>query len=105
MIWLLVTGRNPDNENIPYEKLLLLKSVSFLTYLLLVYLTLKNIKLVTWLMAAVLLLTGVGSTILGIFRIDWEQYVVKPYFVIMGLYFIFGSIALLRKPVIKEGRF
>ena len=105
VIWLLVTGGYPDNENIPYEKLLLLKSVSFLTYLLLVYLTLKNIKLVTWLMAAVLLLTGVGSTILGIFRIDWEQYVVKPYFVIMGLYFIFGSIALLRKPVIKEGRF
>ena len=105
VIWLLVTGGNPGNENIPYEKMLLLKSGSFLTYLLLVYLTLKNIKLVTWLMAAVLLLTGVGSTILGIFRIGWEHYVVKPYFVIMGLYFIFGSIALLRKPVIKEGRF
>ena len=62
VIWLLVTGENTENQNIPYEKLLLLKSFSFLTYVLLVFLTLKNIKLVTWLMAAALLLTGIGST-------------------------------------------
>ena len=105
VIWLLITGGTSENQKLSYEKLLMLKSASFLIYSLLVYLTLKNIRLVTWLMAAALLLTGAGATFLGIFRIDWGQYFVKPFFIIFGIYFIFGSIALIRKPEIKEARF
>jgi hypothetical protein len=105
MIRLLLTGRESDHQNIPFEKLLLLKSGAFFIYALLAYFTLKDIKLVAWLMAAIIFLTGVVFTFAGVFRIEWHQYIVKAYFITSGIYFVFGSFLLIRKPVMKEGKF
>ena len=87
-----------------YEKLLLLRSASFLTYLTLAYLSYKGIKIVTWLMATILLFSGLGATFTGIFRIEWHQYFMKSHFLIFGIYYVFGSVVLIRDPIMRKER-
>lgn len=85
-----------DNQPLPYNQLLGLKMLSFIIYAVITYFTYKGVKIVRWLMAAIVLLTGIYAAILGIFGIGWHQYFLKPYFIVFGLYFIFGGIVLFR---------
>lgn len=100
LIWLVVSGKTSSHNYMSFDNFLLLKIATLLFYLLLVYLSLKNIKVVTWILAAILLYSGVGSSFIGIFRIEWYQYFLKAYFFIFGIYFIFGSVALIYNPTI-----
>jgi len=75
-----------------YNQLLGLKILSFIIYAVIAYFTYKGVKIVRWLMAAIVLLTGIHAAILGIFGIGWHQYFLKPNFIVFGLYFIFGGI-------------
>ena len=85
-----------DNHPLPYNQLLGLKILSFITYAVIAYFAYKGVKIVRWLMATIVLLTGMHASLLGIFGIGWHQYFLKPYFTIFGLYFIFGGIVLFR---------
>ena len=104
IIWLLFTGEADALDYMSTEKLLLLRLASFLTYLTLAYLSYKGIKIFTWLMAAILLFSGIGATFAGIFKIEWHQYVMKSHLLIFGIYFIFGSVVLIRDPVMRKER-
>jgi amino acid permease len=53
-------------------------------------------------MAFILLFTGLGATFTGLFRDDWHQYIMKSHLLIFGLYFVFGSIVLLRNSLIQK---
>ena len=104
IIWLLFTGEADALDYMSFEKLLLLRSASFLTYLTLAYLSYRGIKIFTWLMAAILLFSGIGATFAGIFKIEWHQYVMKSHLLIFSIYFIFGSVVLIRDPVMRKER-
>jgi len=80
----------------PYNQLLSLKILSFLTYAILAFFTHKGIRFIKWVMALIILLTGIHATALGIFGIEWRQYFVKPFFIIFGIYFVYSGIVLFR---------
>ena len=82
--------------SLPYNLLFALKILSFTAYAVIAYFTFKGIKIFRWLMAVIVLLTGIHGSILGILGIEWRQYFIKPYFIVLGLYFIFGGIVLFR---------
>jgi hypothetical protein len=84
------------NKPLSYNQLLGLRILSFLIYTVIAYFTYKGVKIIRWLMAVIILLTGIHASFLGIFMIDWHQYFFKPYFIVFGLYFIFGGITLFR---------
>ena len=96
LIGFFLFGKLLGNQTLPYNQTLGIKILSFITYVVIVYFTYKGVKIVRLLMAAIVLLTGINGIFLGIFRIDWQQYLLKPYFTILGLYFIYGGIALFR---------
>lgn len=102
LIWLIVTGKSDALEYMSYKKLIVAKFLSFSIYLLLSYLSLRNIKIATLIMAVLILLSGAGSTLMGVFRVSWNQFILKPYFVIFGLYFTFGAVSLIYKSAIKS---
>jgi hypothetical protein len=89
-------GNSADIEYLSYNQLLWLKIFSFVTYAVIAVFTYRGVKIVRWLMAAIILLSGIRASILGLFRIGWHQYFIKPSFIVLGLYFIFGGIVLLR---------
>ena len=93
----LILFRNlAGNQFLPYNQLMGLKILSFVTYSVIAYFTCRGVKVVRWLMAAIILLTGIHATFLGIFGVGWHQYLLKPYFTVFGVYFIFGGIVLFR---------
>ena len=77
-----------------FEKLIALRFAALLIYALLAYLTLKNFKIAVWLMAAVLVIIGTGTSILGLFIVGFQQYIFKLFSVIIGVYFVSGGIML-----------
>ena len=81
---------------LPYEQYLLIKIASLTVYSIFAYFTYKDIKLIRWLMALIILLTGLIGVLMGVFKIDWHQYFLKPYFIIFGIYFIYGGMILFR---------
>jgi len=85
-----------DNQPLPYNQLLVLKILAFITYAVMACFTYKGIKIASLLMGAIILLTGIHVAFLGICRIGWHQYFLKPYFTVFGLYLIFGGIVLSR---------
>ena len=105
VIWLLYTGKSPALEYMSLKKLLLLKTAALIIYLLFVYLSLRNIKFITWLMVCILLFSGLGTASLGIFRVEWTQYFLKPYFTVFGIYFIFGAVTLIYYGVKRKEKF
>ena len=94
ILWSIVTGETGGSNTMPQKQFLIIKSVSFLIYSLLAFFVLKNIKVAVWLMAAVLIITGAGTTLLGLVSVGFNQYFVKTYFIIAGLYFLIGGIYL-----------
>ena len=96
LIGFFLFGKTEENQALPYNQMLGIKILSFITYTVIVYFTYKGVKIVRLLMAAIILITGINGIFLGIFRTDWHQYFLKPYFTILGFYFIFGGITLFR---------
>lgn len=90
-----LTGRASVIEYMSHVQLLVLKLVAFTIYLLLAYLSIRDFKVATWVIATLILLSGVGSALIGMFKIGWHQYLLKPYFVILGFYYIFGGVSLI----------
>jgi len=101
LIWLFITREASDYQGIPFLQMMTLRTVAIVIYAMLSYWALKNIKFVTWIMAVVILFTGVSLVLLGILKVEWHQYMVKSYFMIIGIYFVFGSISLIRKRSMK----
>ena len=96
IINLCIFNESANNHPLPYNQLLGLKILSFITYAVTAYFTKKGVKLVKWLMAAFILLSGIHAAVLGIIGIGWHQYFLKTYSTVLGLYFIFGGIVLFR---------
>jgi len=96
IISLGVYGNSTDIKHLPYNKLLGLKILSFVTYSVIAYFTYRGLKVVRWIMATIILLAGIHATFLGIFVVGWHQYFLKTYFTVFGLYFIFGGFFLFR---------
>ena len=86
----------------PYQQHLILKLLSFVTYAVLAFLTYKGIKLIRWLMAVLILLSGISMATGGLFIIEWDQSFLKPFTILFGLYFVFGGISLFRLKIIKS---
>lgn len=105
ILWLVFTGKSTHLEYMSYKQLLMAKLVSFGVYLSLAYLSLKNIKIVTWILAVLIVLSGTGATLLGVFRIDWSQFLMKPSFIVFGLYFVVGGASLIFQPVTNRKKF
>ena len=83
---------------------MLLERVRLLCGQIIAYLFYRGIKIFTWLMAAILLFTGIGATFAGIFKIEWHQYFTKSHLLIFGIYFVFGSVVLIRDARIRKER-
>lgn len=105
LLWFLMTGKSSASDYMTFDKQLLLKSGAFLIYLLLAYLSLRNIRFFTWLMVVILLFSGMGTAALGFLRVGWDQYFLKPYFSILGTYYIFGAAALIFYAAKRKERF
>jgi|GEM_PF-6979446 len=80
----------------------MIKLITLFTYILLAHYTLKNIKIIVWLMAAVLVLSGVGATLFGLFSVGPNQYLLKIFCLIIGGYFVVGGIMLPKNRRIME---
>jgi len=104
IMWLFFTGESNALKYFSFEKLILLRVATFFMYLTLAYLSYRRFKIVTWLMAASILFTGLRATFVGLFRIEWQQYFMKSHLLIFGIYFIFGSVVLIRNSLIMKAR-
>jgi len=67
----------------------------FLLYSVFTYLALKKNKIALWIMAISIFVPGVLGFITGVFFVSISQYLIKPLFIIISAYFIFGGIILL----------
>jgi len=87
LIYSIVTRGVKDG--MPY--LLMLVVYSTLTFL-----AFRGNKIATWIVIISVLLSGIGTFMIGVFLIAVNQAAMKTIFVLLGLYFIYGGIALLR---------
>lgn len=78
------------------------KFLDLITIILLVFFTDKDKIVAKWILAALILFSGVHGFIMGIFAVPLSQYVLKPLFIILGIYFSFGGILLIKKTKNKE---
>ena len=104
IMWLLFTRDANALKYISYEKLLILKTASFFIYLTLAYFSYRGFKIVSWIMAVILMCYGLRAIFVGLFRIEWHQYLVKSHLLIFGIYFIFASVVLIRNSLIIRAR-
>jgi hypothetical protein len=64
------------------------------------FLAVKGWRPALWIMG-IYLMAHIGTVALGIFFIQWEQYILKPFAIVAGSYFAFGGVMLIqqaRKP-------
>ncbi len=66
-----------------------------IAYSTLSFLTFRGNKIATWIVIASVLLSGVGSFLIGVFLIPISEVAMKAIFILLGLYFIYGGIELL----------
>ena len=64
-------------------------------YGVIVSLIYKGNKIANWIMIVLILLSGVGSTMIGIALVPFDQFVVKLFLTLIGIYFIYGGIRLI----------
>ena len=76
-------------------KITLVRCVALGIFVLLAVLAYRNIKVGTWLMAFILLFTGVGGFLMGAFLISFSQYLMTSFFILVGLYFTYGGVLLI----------
>ena len=67
----------------------------FLLCCVLTYMALKKYKIIIWIMAIWIYVTGVSGFIAGVFFVSISQYLLKPFSILISAYFIFGGIILL----------
>jgi hypothetical protein len=101
LAFIFYEGSNKDIY-LPYNQYLLMNLGVLALYSILAYLTYKDVKIFRWIMAIIILLTGLLGIAMGIFGVDWHQYFIKPYFIIFGIYFIFGGLILFRSSRYSE---
>jgi hypothetical protein len=77
------------------SRIILVRTVGLVVFSILAILTYKNIKVARWLMGLNLLIIGLANLVLGIFGISISQYVLKPFTIIIGAYFMYGGWILL----------
>ena len=94
--WQFRLGLPEINISPSYENILFLKLAAFAVYIILAFLTLKNVKIAVWFMASVLVLSGLGISIFGIFAVGFNQYILKTLSIAIGIYFLAGGAFLPR---------
>jgi len=89
----LVMTFNIDEES---QIIIIGRVVGFLVPVLLAILTYKKIKVALWLMAFTLLVGGISGFLVGVIHVPMSQYYFKPIAIILGLYFTYGGIMLIK---------
>ncbi len=64
-------------------------------YGILVALIYKGNKIANWIMIVLILVSGVGSAFIGIALVPLDQFVVKSFMTLIGLYFIYGGFRMI----------
>ena len=86
LIYSIVTRGIKDS--VPYLLVLMVYStLTFLAY--------RGNNIATWVVIISVLLSGIGTFLIGVFLIAVNQAAMKTIFVLLGSYFIYGGIALL----------
>ena len=75
-------------HSIPYLLMLIV-------YAALAFLTFRGNKIAMWIVTVSVLLSGIGTFLIGVFLIAVNQGAMKAAFILLGLYFIYGGIKLL----------
>jgi len=83
-----------DNEDYSVS---IARAASFIVYVLLSYLAYRKNKLATWLIFLTILIGNTISFVQSIVLVSAEQYLLKSFFIIMGIYFIIGSVLVLKR--------
>ena len=78
------------------QNMILIKTGSFLINCTLSILAYKHYKIATWLLSALMFVSGVGGLILSLFFIPFSQYFLKAISVILGVYFTCGGVILFK---------
>ena len=94
--WQFRLGLPEINISPSFENILFLKLAAFAVYIILAFLTLKNVKIAVWFMASVLVLSGLGISIFGIFAVGFNQFILKTFSTVFGVYFVAGGVYLPR---------
>ena len=81
--------------------LIVVRTLVLLSYFVLSYLTYKRNVIAAWVMVILLLLSGVTTFSIGILTVPIAQYMIKYLYIIMGAYFLYGGIILLKS--IRKG--
>ncbi len=77
------------------------RTLALVSYFVLSYLTYKRNIIAGWAMVIFLFLSGISSILFGIFAVPVAQYMIKFFSVILGAYFSYGGIILLKS--IRKG--
>jgi ribose/xylose/arabinose/galactoside ABC-type transport system permease subunit len=75
-------------NSMPY--LLMLMAYSTLTFL-----AFRGNKIAAWIVIISVLVSGIGTFLIGIFLVAVNQVAMKSIFVLLGLYYIYGGVTLL----------
>jgi hypothetical protein len=75
--------------------LMLVHVIGFALVVLLALLAIKGWKPALWILG-IYLMTHIATVALGIFFIQWDQYFLKPFAIVMGSYFTFGGVMLIQ---------
>ena len=66
-----------------------------LVYSALTFFAFRGNKIAAWIVIISVLLSGIGTFLIGVLLVTANQAAMKTIFVLLGLYFIYGGIALL----------
>ncbi len=66
-----------------------------IVYGVLVALIYKGNKIANWIMIVLILISGIGSSVIGIALVPFNQLITKSFLTLIGIYFIYGGIKLI----------
>ncbi len=66
-----------------------------IVYGVLVALIYKGSKIANWIMIVLILISGIGSSVIGIALVPFDQLITKSFLMLIGIYFIYGGIKLI----------
>ena len=92
----ILFGETGKIKYLSYSQILGLKLLSLLTYAIILYFIYKGVRVAQWFMALIIFFSGVHSLMVGFLGSNWNQYLIKTIFMIIGIYFIYGGIVIFR---------
>ncbi len=85
------------NNQVEENSIILIRFLVFVVMAILCYLTYKKHKIASWVNSIIIFIGSVGTLILGVAVIPFDQIWMKLLFILIGAYFTLGSVVIFKR--------